>query len=43
MDLNKAIDEAVEHLKTQLDKYVDKYKHPGEATPPVREVAVGEE
>ncbi len=43
LDLYKAIDEAVEHLKTQLDKYVDKYKHPGEATPPVREVAVGEE
>ena len=37
LDLYKAIDEAVEHLKAQLDKYVDKYKHPGEPTPPARE------
>ena len=42
LDLYKAIDEAVDHLKTQLDKYVDKYKHPGEATPPVRELAPAE-
>lgn len=38
LDLYKAIDEAVDHLKVQLDKYVDKYKHPGEPTPPIREV-----
>ena len=42
LDLYKAIDIAVEHLKTQLDKYVDKYKHPGEVTPPVRELAAAE-
>ncbi|MBE6380989.1 MAG: ribosome-associated translation inhibitor RaiA [Lentisphaerae bacterium] len=42
LDLYKAIDEAVDHLKVQLDKYVDKYKHPAEATPPVREVAVAD-
>ena len=40
LDLYKALDTAADHLKTQLDKYTDKYKHPAEATPPVREVAV---
>ena len=40
LDLYKAIDEAIDHLKSQLDKYVDKYKHPGETTPPIRELAI---
>ncbi|MBE6366944.1 MAG: ribosome-associated translation inhibitor RaiA [Lentisphaerae bacterium] len=39
LDLYKAIDEAVDHLKVQLDKYVDKYKHPAEATPPARDLS----
>ena len=39
LDLYKAIDEALDHLKAQLDKYVDKYKHPAVPTPPAREVA----
>ena len=42
LDLYKAIDEAVDHLKVQLDRYVDKYKHPAVATPPVREVVAAE-
>ena len=42
LDLYKALDQAVDHLKVQLDKYVDKYKHPGEATPPIRELAAAE-
>lgn len=42
LDLYKAIDEAIDHLKVQLDKYVDKYKHPAEATPPARELCVTE-
>ena len=42
LDLYKAIDEAVDHLKSQLDKYVDKYKHPAEATPPARDLCVAE-
>ena len=37
-DLYKAIDEALDHLKVQIDKLVDKYKHPA-ATPPIREFA----
>ena len=40
LDLYKAIDIALDHLKSQLDKYVDKYKHPGETTPPIRELAI---
>lgn len=42
LDLYKAIDEAVEHLKVQLDRYVDKYKHPGVTTPPVRDIVTAE-
>ena len=42
LDLYKAIDIAVDHLKSQLDRYVDKYEHPAVATPPVREVAGAE-
>ena len=42
LDLYKAIDIAVDRLKSQLDRYVDKYKHPAVATPPVREVAGAE-
>ena len=38
-DLYKAIDQALERLKSQLDTYVDKYKHPAVPTPPAREVA----
>lgn len=37
-DLYTAIDTAFAHLKTQLDRYTDKYKRP-EPTPPVREIA----
>lgn len=42
LDLYKAIDEAVEHLKVQLDRYVDKYKHPATATPPVRDIVAAD-
>ena len=42
LDLYKAIDTALDHLKVQLDRYVDKYKHPAVATPPVREVVAAE-
>ena len=42
LDLYKAIDEAIDHLKVQLDRYVDKYKHPAVATPPVRDIVSAE-
>ncbi len=38
LDLYKAIDAAIERVKTQLDRYVDKYKRP-EPTPPTREIS----
>jgi len=38
LDLYQAIDTAFARLKTQLDRYTDKYKRP-EATPPVRDIA----
>ena len=41
-DLYKAIDVAADHLKVQLDRYVDKYKHPAVATPPVRDIVSAE-
>ena len=42
LDLYKAIDTALDHLKVQLDRYTDKYKHPAVATPPVREIISAE-
>ena len=42
IELTKAIDIAVDHLKSQLDRYVDKYKHPAAATPPIREIVSAE-